>query len=85
MDGGLVGSFTNKLKEQSFTIMLMVGMLYYQNKMFTEAKTRYESIIEERDLTIKKIYEDERVRFLNREKYLMKQRDAYVDDLISKK
>ena len=31
---GFVDIFFNKLKEQSFTIILMVGILVYQNQLF---------------------------------------------------
>ena len=28
--------FLNKLKEQSFTIIILVGIMYYQNTLFNE-------------------------------------------------
>ena len=34
--GGFTEVFLSKLKEQSFTIILMVGMLIYQNKIYNE-------------------------------------------------
>jgi hypothetical protein len=77
-----VNTFVDKLKEQSFTIILMTGILFYQNKLFNETKQSYEQTINEKDSTIKLIYEEERKRFLEREEYLIHQRDSYVDDLI---
>lgn len=80
---GVAHTFLGKLKEQSFTIILMACILFYQNKLFNDAKERYEQTIDEKDSIIKTMYEDERQRFLSREQYLMEQRDTYVEDLIS--
>ena len=33
---GFFDVFLSKLKEQSFIIVLMLGVVYFQNKMFTE-------------------------------------------------
>ena len=38
---GFAEIFFSKLKEQSFTIILMVGMLIYQNKVFNDQLTIY--------------------------------------------
>jgi hypothetical protein len=79
---GFTEIFFSKLKEQSFTIILMVGMLIYQNKVFNDQLTRYESIVTQKEQYIDKMIEDQRQRAILREQYLMQQRDIYVDDLI---
>jgi hypothetical protein len=79
---GFAEIFFSKLKEQSFTIILMVGMLIYQNKVFNDQLTRYETIVDEKQQYIDKLVEEQRQRSVLREQYLIQQRDAYVDDLI---
>ena len=83
--GGFTEVFLSKLKEQSFTIILMVGMLIYQNKIYNEQVDRYEKIVDEKQQYIDKLIEDQRQRSILREQYLMQQRDSYVDDLIGGK
>jgi len=80
--GGFTEVFLSKLKEQSFTIILMVGMLIYQNKIYNEQVDRYEKTVDEKQKYIDKLIEDQRQRSILREQYLLQQRDAYVDDLI---
>jgi hypothetical protein len=79
---GFAEIFFSKLKEQSFTIILMVGMLIYQNKVFNDQLTRYEKLVSEKQQYIDKLVEEQRQRSVLREQYLIQQRDAYVDDLI---
>jgi hypothetical protein len=79
---GFTEIFFSKLKEQSFTIILMVGMLIYQNKVFNDQLTRYEAMVDEKEQYIDKMIEDQRQRYILREQYLTQQRDTYIDDLI---
>jgi hypothetical protein len=79
---GFTEVFFGKLKEQSFTIILMVGMLIYQNKVFNDQLTRYEKILDDKQKYIDKLIEEQRQRSVSREQYLTQQRDSYVDDLI---
>jgi hypothetical protein len=83
--GGFTEVFLGKLKEQSFTIILMVGMLIYQNKIYNEQVDRYEKIVTEKQQYIDKLIDEQRQRSTLREQYLIQQRDAYVDDLIKHK
>ena len=83
--GGFTEVFLSKLKEQSFTIILMVGMLIYQNKIYNEQVDRYEKIVTEKQQYIDKLIDEQRQRSTLREQYLIQQRDAYVDDLIKHK
>lgn len=74
-------TFINKLKEQSFTIILMIAGLYYQNMIFNEQLERYTTLVNQKQQYIDKIVEDERQRFIAREQYLMQQRDEFIDIL----
>lgn len=74
--------FFSKLKEQSFTIILLVGILYYQNTNFNNQINEYKKMIDEKESLVLKLTEDERSRLLERTKYLQEQRDKYVEELI---
>ena len=84
MKTGPVDTFINKLKEQSFTIILLVGIMYYQNVLFTNQMNEYKKMITEKEQLILKLTDDERNRLLEREKYLMNQRDEFIDDMKEK-
>jgi hypothetical protein len=77
----VANTFLDKLKEQSFTIILMIGGLYYQNQMFQQQLSRYDAIVKEKQEYINKIVDAERERMLAREQYLMKQRDEFIEML----
>ena len=79
-----VDSFFSKLKEQSFTILLLVGVMYYQNSLFTSQMEEYKRVVREKDEAIFKLIDEERARLLQRESYLMNQRDEFVKDLRDK-
>lgn len=83
--GTITDTFFNKLKEQSFTIILLVGILYYQNVNFKSQLEEYKKMIDEKENLILKLTEDERQRLMEREKYLREQRDEFVEDLIKKR
>jgi hypothetical protein len=78
-------TFLSKLKEQSFTIILMIAGLYYQNMIFNEQLERYTTLVNQKQLYIDKIVEDERARFIAREQYLMQQRDSFIEMLKEKR
>ena len=78
-------TFLDKLKEQSFTIILMIGGLYYQNQMFQQQLERYDANVKEKQEYIDKIVDAERERMIAREQYLMKQRDEFIAMLKDKK
>ena len=80
----VANTFIDKLKNQSFTIILMIGGLYYQNQMFQQQLNRYDAIVKEKQEYINKIVDAERERMLTREQYLMKQRDEFVQMLKEK-
>jgi 5,10-methylenetetrahydrofolate reductase len=74
-------TFMNKLKEQSFTILILVGIMYYQNTLFTTQMNEYKGMIKSKEELILNLTEGERQRLLEREKYLMNQRDEFIKDL----
>jgi len=77
-------TFMNKLKEQSFTILILVGIMYYQNTLFTSQMNEYKAMIKSKEELILKLTDDERNRLLEREKYLMGQRDEFINELKNK-
>ena len=81
-NSGFADTFFTKLKEQSFTIILLVGILYYQNMTFNQELEEYKKIINDKEVIILKLTDDERQRLVERCQYLMEQRDKYVDQLI---
>jgi hypothetical protein len=80
----VTSTFLDKLKEQSFTIILMIGGLYYQNQMFQQQLDRYDANVKEKQEYIDKIVDAERERMIAREQYLMKQRDEFIQMLKDK-
>ncbi|CAB4155297.1 hypothetical protein UFOVP1307_154 [uncultured Caudovirales phage] len=85
MSNELTDSFFGKLKEQSFTIILLVIILYYQNYTYNNQLTEYKTMINDKEQLILKLTDDERMRLLERTQYLLEQRDKYVDQLISER
>lgn len=77
-------TFMSKLKEQSFTILILVGIMYYQNTLFTSQMNEYKLMIKAKEDLILKLTEEERQRLIDREKYLISQRDEFVLDLKSR-
>ena len=78
---GITDTFLTKLKEQSFTIILLVGIMYYQNMLFTQQMNEYKDMIRQKEELILKLTEGERERLVEREKYLIEQRDGFIQDL----
>ena len=83
-EGSMGKTFFEKLKEQSFTIILLVGILYYQNMNFKNQLEEYKKMIEDKEILILKLTDDERARLIERNQYLMEQRDKYEEELINK-
>ena len=78
----ITGTFIDKLKEQSFTIMLLVAIMYYMNVMFTQQIAEYHKLLDEKDKELAALVNEDRARLIERDKYLRDQRDQYVQDLI---
>jgi hypothetical protein len=82
--GNITDTFFSKLKEQSFTIILLVGILWYQNNTYKTNLADYKAQLDKKDEQIMGLVDDERQRMIERNEYLMTQRDKYVDELIDK-
>jgi hypothetical protein len=78
-------TFFSKLKEQSFTIILLVGILWYQNNTYKDNLEEYKKMIEQKEQLLLKLTDDERNRLIERTEYLLEQRDKYVEVLINQK
>ena len=50
-------AFLSKLKEQSFTIILLVGIMWYQNNLFNSQMKEYKEMIKEKENTILQLTE----------------------------
>ena len=74
-------TFLSKLKEQSFTIIILVGIMYYQNTLFNKQMDEYRQMIKEKEELVLKLTDEERIQLVEREKYLISQRDMFIDDL----
>jgi exosome complex RNA-binding protein Rrp4 len=82
---GFAGTFLSKLKEQSFTIILMVGVIWYQGVMMEERVAYWQKLYEEKEAYIEQNVKDDKALLLDRIEYLQNQRDKYVEDLLEKK
>ena len=74
-------SFLGKLKEQSFSILVMVAVVYYQHTLWQADRARMEVELTRRMAQVDAMVEAERGRLVDREKYLMTQRDQFIDML----
>jgi hypothetical protein len=55
--------------------------MYYQNNLFTNQMAEYKKMIEQKEQVILKLTDDERLRLVEREKYLISQRDEFIKEL----
>ena len=80
---GFMDVFFGKLKEQSFTILIMVVVIWYQGRMMEERVAYWQKLYEEKELYIETATKEDKVILLDRIKYLQDQRDKYVEDAIT--
>lgn len=80
---GFADTFFSKLKEQSFTIIVMVGIIWYQGVMMEERVAYWQKLYEEKESYIEKTTKDDREELLERIKYLQDQRDKYVEESLN--
>ena len=57
----------------------MLGAIYFQNKMFRERITKHEDTETKQELLIEALNTEQKSQSLEREKYLIEQRDFYVE------
>jgi hypothetical protein len=74
-------TFLGKLKEQSFSILVMVAVVYYQHTLWQADWARLELDLTRKDSILTAVVEAERTRLVEREKYLIGQRDQFIDML----
>jgi hypothetical protein len=79
---GFTDTFFSKLKEQSFTIIVMVGIIWYQGKLMEERVAYWQKLYEEQKAYIQQTDKDDKQILLNRIEYLQQQRDKYVESAI---
>jgi hypothetical protein len=80
---GFADTFLAKLKEQSFVILLMLGVIYYQHRMMEERVAFWQKQYEEKEAYIRETAKDDKQILLDRIQYLQDQRDKYVEDAIT--
>lgn len=80
---GFIDTFLSKLKEQSFIIMLMLGVIYYQHDLMEERVSFWESQYEKKDQLIDKAAKEDKDVLLDRIEYLQNQRDKYVEESLN--
>lgn len=80
---GFADVFLSKLKEQSFLIILMLAVIYYQHKIAVERVQFWQDQHEKQEIYIKAREKEDREELLQRIKYLQEQRDIYVKDALN--
>ena len=80
---GFMDVFFNKLKEQSFTILIMVGIIWYQGRMMEERVAYWQKLYEEKESYIETTSKQDKTILLERINYLQNQRDKYIEDVIN--
>jgi hypothetical protein len=83
INSGFTGVFLSKLKEQSFLIILMLGLLYYQNNLMEERVTFWQNQFENQQAEIEATTKEDKQILIDRIKYLQDQRDKYVEESLN--
>ena len=78
---GFAGVFFEKLKEQSFTIMLMCAVVYYQHTLWQQDKEALTKEVDQKEERILQLVEREHSHTLEREKLLQQQRDQFIESI----
>ena len=79
---GFVDVFISKLKEQSFTIVIMLAVIWYQGVMMEERVAYWQKLYEEQKTYIQQTDKEDKQILLDRIKYLQEQQDKYVQDAL---
>ena len=80
---GFADTFLSKLKEQSFTIILMVGVIWYQGRLMEERVAYWQKLYEEQKVYVEQINKENKEYLLGRIQYLQEQRDKYVEESLN--
>ena len=78
----ITDTFFSKLKEQSFTILIMAGVIWYQGKMMEERVAYWQKLYEDQKAYIEQTVKEDKAIMLNRINYLQDQRDKYCEAAI---
>lgn len=79
---GFADIFLTKLKEQSFVIILMLGVIYYQHRLMEERVAFWMGEHDKKEVYIQQTTESDKQILLDRVKYLQDQQDKYAQDAI---
>jgi hypothetical protein len=79
---GFSDVFLSKLKEQSFVIILMLGVIYYQHRLMEERVAFWQDEYEVKEAYIEQTIANDKQIMLDRIKYLQDQTDRYAQDAI---
>ena len=80
---GFADTFLSKLKEQSFTIIVMVGIIWYQGRLMEERVAYWQKLYEDNKAYIEQTTKEDKQIMLDRIKYLQDQRDKYVESTLN--
>ena len=80
---GFADTFLSKLKEQSFTIIVMVGIIWYQGRLMEERVAYWQKLYEEQKAYIEQTAKEDRDDMEEKIKYLQDQRDKYVESTLN--
>jgi hypothetical protein len=80
---GFFDVFLSKLKEQSFIIILMLGVIYYQNGLMNERVSFWQSQFEKQQNEIESTSKEDKQILIKRIEYLQDQRDKYVEESLN--
>ena len=76
---GLMEVFLSKLKEQSFVIILMLGVIYYQHEMMEERVNFWQDQYEKKDDELQASEKADRDALTERVRYLQEQQDRLAE------
>lgn len=71
--------FLSKLKEQSFVIILMLGVIYYQHEMMEERVDFWQQQYEKKDDELQASEKEDRDALVSRVRYLQEQQDRLAE------
>ena len=80
---GFADVFLSKLKEQSFVILIMLGVIYYQHRLMEERVAFWQAEYDKKDSEIDETVKDDKKVLMERITYLQDQRDQYAQDAIN--
>ena len=71
--------FMARLKEQSFTILLMLAVVYYQHMLWQEDKLALTKEVDQKEERILEVVEREHARSIERERVLESQKEQFIE------